>query len=176
VLTLVNFVAALIVSWVVVYAIYGLTLLAVRSVCWTVRVVSCLIVHASREVTLLVIYPVWWMVRAVARLGEARTQSSQADSTVEPVVPSTVGNRDVLTPTQRPTFPDVAVSIREASEALLEYRGRVFWARSEMRETAARTRNIIAQTRALIAEIDASGAGTAERAAQCGLTRLNSAR
>ena len=43
-LTLVHFVVALIVSWVVVYAIYGLTLLAVRSV--------------------------WEMVRAVARLRE----------------------------------------------------------------------------------------------------------
>ena len=43
-LTLVNFVATLIVSWVIVYAIYGLTLLAVRSV--------------------------WEMVRAVARLRE----------------------------------------------------------------------------------------------------------
>jgi hypothetical protein len=181
VLTLVNFVAALIVSWVVVYTIYGLTLLAVRAVCWTVRVVSSFIMHASRGVTLLLVYPVWWMVRAIAWLGEARTQSSQSDSIVAPAVPSTVGNCDVLTPTRRPTFPDVAVSIREASEALLEYRGRVFWARSEMGETAARTRNIIAQTRALIAEVDSSAAWTteraaAERAAQCGLARLNSAR
>jgi hypothetical protein len=176
VLTLVNFVAALIVSWVVVYTIYGLTLLAVRAVCWTVRVVSSFIMHASRGVTLLLVYPVWWMVRAIAWLGEARTQSSQSDSIVAPAVPSTVGNCDVLTPTRRPTFPDVAVSIREASEALLEYRGRVFWARSEMGETAARTRNIIAQTRALIAEVDSSAAGTTERAAQCGLGRLNSAR
>jgi hypothetical protein len=175
VLTLVNFVAALIVSWVVVYAIYGLTLLAVRSVCWTVRFASSLIVHASRGVTLLVGYPVWRMVRAVAWLGEARTQSSSADGVVAPV-PSTVGNRDVLTPRRRrPAFPDVAVSMREAGEALLEYRGRVFWARSEMRETAARTRNIIAQTRALIAEVDASAAGTAERAG-CGLVRPNSTR
>jgi hypothetical protein len=147
VLTLVNFVAALIVSWVVVYAIYGLTLLAVRSVCWIARFASSFIVHASRGVTLLVGYPVWWMVRAVA----ARTQSLPADGILAPVVPSTVGNRGVLTPTRRrPAFPDVAVSIREAGEALLEYRGRVFWARSEMGETAARTRNIIAQTRALI--------------------------
>jgi hypothetical protein len=132
-LTLVNFVAALIVSWVVVYAIYGLTLLAVRSVCWTARFASSFIVHASRGVTLLVGYPVWWMVRAVAWLGKARTQSSPADGILAPVVPSTVGNRGVLTPTRRrPAFPDVAVSIREAGEALLEYRGRVFWARSEM--------------------------------------------
>jgi hypothetical protein len=111
VLTLVNFVAALIVSWVVVYAIYGLALLAVRC---TVRVVSWFIVHASRGVTLLVADPVWWMVRAVGWLGAARIQSPHADSIVAPVVPGTVGNRDVLT--RRPTFPDAAVSIREASE------------------------------------------------------------
>jgi hypothetical protein len=93
VLTLINFVAALIVSWVVVYAIYGLTLLAVRFVWWTVRVVSWCVVHASLGVTLLAVHPVWWLVRAVARLGEgARMQSSHADRIVAPAVP-TVGNR-----------------------------------------------------------------------------------
>ena len=109
-LTLVDFVAALIVSWVVVYAIYGLTLLAVRC---TVRVVAWF-VRASQGVTPLVVYPVWWMVRAVGWLGAARIRSPHADSIVAPVVPSTVGNRDLLT--RRPTFPDAAVSIREASE------------------------------------------------------------
>jgi hypothetical protein len=84
VLTLINFVAALIVSWVVVYAIYGLTLLAVRSVWWTVRVVSWCIVHASLAVTPLV-HSVWWLARAVARL-------SHVDSIVAPAVP-TAGNR-----------------------------------------------------------------------------------
>jgi hypothetical protein len=93
VLTLINFVAALIVSWVVVYAIYGLTLLAVRAVWWTVRVVSWCIVHASLAVTLLVVHSVWWLARAVARLGEGTPmQSSHVDSMVAPAVP-TVGNR-----------------------------------------------------------------------------------
>jgi uncharacterized membrane protein len=93
VLTLINFVAALIVSWVVVYALYGLTLLAVRSVRWTVRVVSWCIVHASLAVTLLVVHSVWWLARAVARLGEGtHMQSSQVDSIVAPAVP-TAGNR-----------------------------------------------------------------------------------
>lgn len=114
-LTLVNFVATLIVSWVIVYAIYGLTLLAVRSVWWTVRVVSGFTAHASAGAALVIVYPVCWMIRRVARLGEARIQSSHGDSIVAPVVPSTVGNHDVLTPTRRPTFPDVAVSIREAT-------------------------------------------------------------
>jgi hypothetical protein len=113
VLTVINFVAALIMSWVVVYAIFGLTLVAVRSVWWTVRVISWFIVHASLGVMLLVVYPVRWM--AVAWLGEA-----QPDSIVAPVVPSTGGNRDVLTPPRRPTFPDAAVSTNEASEALFE--------------------------------------------------------
>jgi hypothetical protein len=142
VLTLINFVAALIVSWVVVYAIYGLTLLAVHCVRWTVRVVSWFIVH-SLGVTLHVVHPVWWLVRAVARLGEGvRTPSSHTDSIVAPVV-----NRgDVLAPTvRRPILPGIAVSVRQASEALLGH-WRVLWARSEMTETAARTRHTIAQT------------------------------
>jgi hypothetical protein len=164
VLTLVNFVAALIVSWVVVYAIYGLTLLVVRAVWWTVRGASWFIAHARVGVTLVIVYPVWWMVRTIAWLGEARIQSSHADTIVAPEVPSTVRSDDVVRPRRRPTFPDVAVSLREASEALLDYRWRVSWARSEMGETAARTRNIIAQTRALIAEVDAPAAGTAEGA------------
>ena len=113
-LTLVNFVAALIVSWVFVYAIYGLTLVTVRSVWWTVRVVSWSIVHASVGVMLLVVYPVRWTVRAVAWVGEP--QPSLADSIVAPVVPSTIGNRDVLTPPRRPT----SVSTKEASEAPFE--------------------------------------------------------
>jgi hypothetical protein len=104
VLTLVNFVAALIVSWVVVYAVYGLTLLAVRSVWLTVRVVTA---HAGAGAALVVVHPVRWMVRRVARLGRACIQSSHADSVVAPAVPST--------PARRPTFPDVAVSIREAT-------------------------------------------------------------
>jgi hypothetical protein len=103
VLTLVNFVAALIVSWVVVYAIYGLTLLAARSVWWTVRVITA---HACVGAALVVVHPVRWMVRRAARLGEARIQSSHADSIVAPAVPSTPA---------RPTFPDVAVSIRQAT-------------------------------------------------------------
>lgn len=114
-LTLVNFVATLIVSWIIVYAIYGLTILAVRSVWWTVRVISGF-THAKAGAALVVVYPVWWMVRMVARLGETRAQSSHdEDNIVAPVVPGTVGNRDVLTPTPRPTLPDVAVSIREAT-------------------------------------------------------------
>jgi hypothetical protein len=168
VLTLLNFVAALIVSWAVVYAIYGLTLLVVHSVWRAVRVASWLIAHASLGVTLVVVPAVWWMVRAFGRLGAGtRIRSALADSTVAPTVASTVGSRgDVLTPTmRRPTFPEVAVSISEASEALTKYQGRVFWARSEMRETVARTLNAIAQTRALMAEVDAA-AGPQRQAAR----------
>src|SRR5215469_240476 len=99
-LTLANFVAALIVSWVVVYAVYGLTLLVVHSVWWAARVASGLIVHASLGVRLVVVPAVWRMVRALARLG-AGTRI-HAESIVAPVVPSTVGRRgDVLTPTMR---------------------------------------------------------------------------
>lgn len=167
-LTLLNFVAALIASWAVVYAVYGLTLLAVHSVWWAVRIASRSIAHASLGVTLVVVPAVCWMVRALARLGAGtRIRSAYADSTVAPAVASTVGGHgDVLAPTiRRPTFPEVALSIREASEALTKYQGRVFWARSEMRETVARTLNAIAQTRALMAEVDAA-AGAQRQAAR----------
>jgi hypothetical protein len=69
------------------------------------------------------------MVRALARLGAGtRVRFAHADSIVAPVVASTVGRRgDVLAAKmRRPTFPEVAVSIREASEALTKYQGRVF--------------------------------------------------
>ena len=78
-LTLINFVAALIASWVVVYAIYGLTLLAVRSVWWTVRVASWFVVHASLGVRLLVVHR---LVRAVARLGEAPASNHRATASL----------------------------------------------------------------------------------------------
>jgi hypothetical protein len=59
----------------------------------------------------------------------------------------------------RPPFPDVAISVREASEALFAYQRRVFRAQSEMRETATRTLETIAQTQALMAQVDAAAAG-----------------
>ena len=56
---------------------------------------------------------------------------------------------------RRPLFPDIAISVREASEALFAHQRLMFYARSEMRETAARTREIIAQSRTLMAHADA---------------------
>ena len=131
--TVVNFLAALVVSWVIVYAAYGLTRAVVRSV--------------------------WWMVHSAMRLGEAarNIRSWRADG-ITATLHSTAGRGAKSAPaakTQQPAFPDVAISVKEASEALLAYERRVFWARSEIRKTAARTRETIAQTRALLAEVDA---------------------
>lgn len=136
--TVVDFLAALLVSWVIVYAAYGLTLAVVRSV--------------------------WWMVHSAARLGAAarNTRSSRAGGTTAILhCAADHGAKSTLAPqTRRPSFPDVAVSIEEATEALFEYERRVFWARSEIRKTAARTRETIAQTRALLAQVDATAGGT----------------
>jgi hypothetical protein len=131
-LTLVNFVAALIVSWVVVYAIYGLTFLAVCSV--------------------------WRMVRAVARLGKsARIQSSPADSVVAPVVPSAIGNHgDVLTPTmRRPTSWEEFDALQEAYALWVVRRHQVSISLREMKGTVAATRKTIGQSRVVIANADA---------------------
>jgi hypothetical protein len=60
---------------------------------------------------------------------------------------------------RQPSFPDIKVYVREASDALFAYERRMFCARSEMREIAARTLETIADTRALIAHVDAVAAG-----------------
>jgi hypothetical protein len=62
--------------------------------------------------------------------------------------------------TRQPSLPDIKVYVREASDALFAYERRMFCARSEMREIAARTLETIADTRALIAQVDAVAAGT----------------
>jgi hypothetical protein len=132
VLTLVDFVAALIVSWVVGYPIYGLTLLAVRSV--------------------------WRMVRAVARLGEsALIQSSPADSVVVPAVLSTVGNHgDVPTPAmQRPTSWEEFDALQLAYALWVVRSHQVSISLREMKGTVAATQKIIGQSRVLIAKADA---------------------
>jgi hypothetical protein len=62
--------------------------------------------------------------------------------------------------TRQPSLPDIKGYVREASDALFAYERRMFCARSEMREIAARTLETIADTRALIAQVDAVAAGT----------------
>jgi hypothetical protein len=62
--------------------------------------------------------------------------------------------------TRQPSLPEIKVYVREASDALFAYERRMLCARSEMREIAARTLETIADTRALIAQVDAVTAGT----------------
>jgi len=160
--TLVNFLEALMISCTVVYAIYGLAVLAMFSVWWTVRFASWAMVYAAFGVTLLVMPPIWWMIHRVARFsrGANNIQSSRAVSTAA-ISYSAVGDeaKSRPAPRVRPSFPDVAISVREASEALYAYERRVFGARSEIRETVSRTLEAIAQTRALMAQVDATAAG-----------------
>jgi hypothetical protein len=159
VLTALHFVIALIASWVIIQTGYGLMVLAMRSLWWVIRFVFWIIVFAAFGVTLFVGPPVRWMVRAVARLGNAahNIQSSRAGSAVA-ISQGTAGLRANCAPTpliRQPSFPDVAISVRQAREALFAYERRVFRARSEISETAARTLETIAQTQALMAQLNA---------------------
>jgi len=133
-----------------------------------VSFVFWVIVCAVFGVTLLVVHPIWWMVRAVARLGkgshniQSSIQSSREGSTAA-ISHDAAGQRANSAPApliRRPSFPDVAISVTQASEALFAYERRVFCARSEIRETAARTLETIAQTQALMAQLDARDAAT----------------
>jgi len=152
------------ISVAILNAIYGLVLLAMLSVLWVVRFVFWINVCAAVGVTLLVVHPVWWMVRAVARLGKDAhdIQSSHAGNTAA-VSHGTAGQRSNSVPApliRRSSFPDAAISARQAREVLFAYEQRVFCARSEVREIAARTRETIAQTQALMAQADARVART----------------
>ena len=160
--TLVNFLEALIISWVIVHATYGLAVLAMRSVWWAVRFAGWVILYATFGVTLLIVLSIWWMIRWVARFsqGANNAQLSRAGSTAA-ISHSVAGHqtKTVPAPRLRPSFPDVAISVREAGEALFAYERRVFGARSEIRETVTRTLETIAQTQALMAQVDAESRG-----------------
>jgi hypothetical protein len=60
---------------------------------------------------------------------------------------------------RQPSLIEIKVYVRQASDALFAPERRLFCARSEMREIAARTLETIDQTRALIAHADAIAAG-----------------
>jgi len=158
--TLVNFLEALMISCIVVYAIYGLAVLAMFSVWWTVRFASWAIVFAAFGVTLLVTPPIWWMIHRVARFrrGVNNIQSSRAVSTAISYGAAGDKAKSRPAPRVRPSFPDVAISVTEASEALYAYERRVFGARSEIRETVSQTLEAIAQARSLMAQVDATAA------------------
>lgn len=129
--------------------------LGVRSLWWVVRFIFWVIVCATFGVTLLVVHPVWWMVRAIARLANG-DHSLRADGAVA-ISQGAPGQGAKIVPTAEmrwPSLQDVAISVREASEALFAYERRMFRARSEMREAATRTLEAIAQTRALMAQLD----------------------
>jgi hypothetical protein len=135
-----------------------------HSVWWTVRFASCAILYVTFGVTLLVVRPIWWMIRSLARLGQDANniQSSRARNTAA-VFQRAVGHEAKNAPAARPrpSFSDVASSVREASEALFAYERRMFTARSEIREIVTRTLETIAQTEALMAHADAVSRGVA---------------
>jgi hypothetical protein len=152
--TLVTFLEALIISWVIVLGAY----VAMRSVWWTVRFAFWAIVYATFGVTLLVVHPILWVIRSLARFShDANNVQSLCAGDTAAVSHSAVGYeaKSLPTPRPRPAFPDVASSVREAREALFAHERRMFTARSEIRETVTRTLETIAQTQALLVQVDA---------------------
>jgi hypothetical protein len=137
-------------------------ILAVCSVWWVICFTFWAIVYAALGVALLLVHLVGTMVRSVARLGDGAypVQSSRVDS-AGAVSQSASGQGRRLCRRLRcgGSFPDVAISVREAREALFAHEQRVFRARSEVREAAARTLETIAQTQAPMAQVDAAAAG-----------------
>ena len=135
--TLVTFLQSLILSGAIVYTTYGLLCLVAHCVRWTVRSIRRLAdgarnFHASRA-------------------GGIAAISCGAGSDPE---------KRVLAAVMQPLlFPDIENSVREAREALFAYERWMFYAQSDIRETAARTRETIAQTRVLMARVDAGAAG-----------------
>lgn len=86
-----------------------------------VRFVFWVVVYAAFGVTLLLVRPVRWMVRSVAGLagGAHHIESLPADSAaaISQGAPGQ-GAKIVSAPRMwRPSFPDVTISVREASEA-----------------------------------------------------------
>ena len=133
-----------------------------RFLWWVVRFTFWVIVYVALGVALPLVHLVRMMIRSVARLadGDHPVQSSLVDS-ASAISQGASGQGSTIVPAPqmwRPSFPDVAISVREASEALLSYEQRAFRVRSEMRETATRTLETIAQTRALMAQVDAAAA------------------
>lgn len=145
-----------------VYAPMAFELLAVYSVWWVICFTFWAIVYAALGVALLLVHLVRTMVCSVGRLGDGAhpVQSSPVGSpgAVSQSAPGQ-GAKVVPAPQMWRSLPDVAISVREAREALFAHERRVFRARSEMRETATRTLEIIAQTQALMVQVDASSAG-----------------
>lgn len=138
--TFVNFIQALILSVAIVYTTYGLLLLAARCVRWTARSI-CWLAGSARD------------IRASLRDGIAMISYSAG---------SDRGKRAAAA-IRRPLFPDVAIYVGEARQALFAYEQLMFRARSEMRETATRTNEIIVQSQALMARADAVATGRPPR-------------
>jgi hypothetical protein len=131
-LTLATFLRDFIVSVAILYVTYGLARFAVHGV-------------------LRLIHLGWRFDggrRSVETSGAGGFASISRATAVDP-------RNGLLTATmQRPSFPLVAIAVREAREALFAHQRRMFCSRSEIREIAARTRENIVQAKALMAEVD----------------------
>jgi hypothetical protein len=109
-------------------------------------IVSVAILYVTYGLMHFVARRVLWLVCSISPFGESACNAPASG------VP--------MAKTRQPSFPEIAVYVRQARDALFDYQRRMRCARSEVREIAARTLETIAQTQALMAQADAIAAGT----------------
>src|SRR5262249_37092637 len=109
-------------------------------------IVSLAILYATYGLMHFVACCVLWLVRSISRFGESACNVPASS------VP--------MAKTRQPSFPEIAIYVRQARDALFDYERRMHCARSEVREIAARTLETIAQTQALMAQADAIATGS----------------
>jgi len=137
--TVVTVLEALVISWSVVYAVYGLMSLAAYCVLWVVRSIR-------------------WFGEAVRKI---RTSSNILATRADGIAAATAVIAAEMPP---PSSRDIAINVRQAREALFAHERQAFCALSEMRETAARTYQIIAEAQALIIQAEAMAEAKRPRA------------
>jgi hypothetical protein len=142
-LTVINFLRALIISGTIVYATYALMRLAAHLVLWVVRSIRRLADAIPH-------------VQAPAKVQSIRARGVAAN---RHAANGRLGMGSVAAEMPQPSSLGVRINVRQAREALFTYERQAFCALSEMRETAARARETIAQARALIIEAEAIAEG-----------------
>jgi len=129
-------------------------------------VISGSIVYATYVLTRLAAHFVLWVVRSIRRFDDAvrNVRATRADGVAsifpDPYDPKDHSDMGVFAAElPQPSSADVAIYVRQASEALFIHGRHARGALSGMRETAARGRETIAQTRALSVQADAIAEG-----------------
>jgi len=129
-------------------------------------VISGSILYTTYVLTRLAAHCVLWGIHSLRRFGDAvrNVRATRADDIAsicpDPYDPSGRSDTGVFAAEMpQPSSAEIAIYVRQASEALFTHGRHARGALSEMRETSARARETIAQTRALSVQADAIAEG-----------------